>query len=185
MNRGRILWIAQTAIFIALLVTAQYFSQQLGQFVTGSAVNFILIVACILVGVTAGVTVGVVSPVLAFMITGRPVFPQLIPFVMVGNAVLVIAVHYIFAKSYAKAWEFSRVRAVMAVVVGSAAKFLVLWVGVVQVALAFIPNILPQQVVNLSHMFSWPQLVTALIGSSLAMVVTPRLARALKGLHAG
>jgi len=182
MVRQRTLWIVQTAVFIALLVTVQIFTHQFGQFVTGSSVNFILVMVCILIGVSSGVTVGAVSPIIAFMITGRPVFPVLIPFVMVGNAALVIAVHFIFARSYARTWEFSYVRTALAVVAGSVFKFLVLWVGVVQVALAFlIPGIMPPQVEALSHMFFWPQLVTALIGSTLAMAIAPRMVKAIRG----
>ncbi|MCL2404101.1 MAG: hypothetical protein FWC92_01005 [Defluviitaleaceae bacterium] len=184
MNNGhtkrRALWIAQTAMLIALMVTAQIFTQPYGQFVTGSTVNFILVMACILVGVSSGITVGAISPIIAYMITGRPIFPVLIPFVITGNAALAIVVHFIFAKAYVRTWDFSYVRAVLAVIVGSVAKFLVLWVGIVQVALLFIPNIMPPQVEALSHMFSWPQLVTALIGSTLAMVVAPRLVKAIK-----
>ena len=181
MNRQRILWITQTAVFIALLVTAQIFTFPYGQFVTGSSVNFILVMACILLGLPAAATVGVLSPLIAFMITGRPIFPQLIPFVMIGNVALVVAVYFIFSKSYVEPWRFSYIRAAMAVIIGAVLKFVVLWVGVVQVALSFIPNILPQQVANLSHAFSWPQLVTALIGGTLAMVVAPYLAQAVRG----
>ena len=183
MNRQRILWITQTAVFIALLVSAQIFTAQFGQFVTGSGVNFILVMACILVGLPSAATVGIVSPALAFLITGRPIFPVLIPFVMVGNVALVVAIHFIFAKSYVGSGHFSYVRATIAVVAGAVLKFLVLWVGIVQIALLFIPDIRPPQVDALSLAFSWPQLVTALIGGSLAMVVAPYLAKAVKGLR--
>ena len=184
MNRKRILWITQTAIFIALLVSAQIFTQPMGQFVTGSSVNFILVMACILIGLPAAITVSVVSPALAFMITGRPVFPVLIPFVMAGNTVLVAAVHFIFAKSYVSTARFCYIRAGAAVVVGSVFKFLVLWVGIVHVALPFfIPGILPPQVEAMTLMFSWPQLVTALIGSTLAMIVAPIVMTAVRGIR--
>ena len=185
MNRKRILWITQTAIFIALLVSAQIFTQPFGQFITGSSVNFILVAACIFIGLPAAITVSVVSPVLAFIITGRPVFPVLIPFVMAGNTVLVVAVHLIFAKSYVITAHFSLPRAGAAVVIGSVLKFLVLWVGVVHVALPFlIAEILPPQVNAMTLMFSWPQLVTALIGSGMAMIFAPLLRTAIRGSRA-
>jgi len=178
-----ILWMVQTAMFIALLITAQMVTQPMGQFVTGSSVNFILVVACILLGLPAAATVGVVSPALSFMITGRPPFLVLIPIIMLSNVVLVVAVHFIFAKNFMESNVFCYIRAVMAVVVGSVLKFLVLFFGIVQIALAFIPNIMPPQVTAMSHMFSWPQPVTALIGSALAMMVTPYLVRAVKGIR--
>ena len=184
MNRGHILWVTQTAMFIALLVSAQIFTGQFGQFVTGSIVNFILVAACILVGLPAAAIVGVVSPLIAFLITGRPVFPVLIPFVMVGNVALVTAIHFIAAKSYLKLTHSSYARAVVAVIVGAVLKFLVLWVGIVHVAIPFlIPGILLPQVNALSLAFSWPQLVTALIGSGVAMAVMPHVSRAIHHTH--
>ena len=181
MNKKQILWITQTAMFIALLVTWQTFAGPLGQFVIGSGVNFVLVSACILVGLPSAIIVGIVSPLLAFMITARPAFPVIIPFVMAGNALLVVAVHFISVKSYANFDLRAYIRMGLAVVAGSVIKFLMLWVGVVHVALPFlIPDIMPPQVTALSHMFSWPQLVTALIGSTLAMIVMPNLIKALK-----
>ena len=40
-NSGKIKWITRTAVFIALLVAFQYATKPMGQYVTGSAVNFI------------------------------------------------------------------------------------------------------------------------------------------------
>jgi len=184
MHRQRILWITQTAIFIALLITAQTVTRPMGQFVTGSAVNFILVISCILLGLPAAVTVGIVSPALSFMLTGRPAFPVLIPLIMAGNVVLVVAVHFIFAKYYSGARVFSYTRACAAVIVGSVLKFLVLWIGIVQVALQFIPDIRQPQIEVMSATFSWPQLITALIGSTLAMITAPYLVKAVNGLRA-
>ncbi|MCL2527745.1 MAG: hypothetical protein FWE42_04920 [Defluviitaleaceae bacterium] len=180
MDRKRILWITQTAIFIALLVSAQHITAPMSQFVTGSIVNFILVAATILVGVSSGVVVGGFSPIFAYMILGVPLFPVIIPFIMAGNAVLVIAVHIISVKSYENLGLVSYVRIVTAVIAGSVLKFLVLWIGVVYIALPFlIPNALPPQVAAMSLAFSWPQLVTALIGSGVAMASMPHLTRAL------
>jgi len=181
MNRKHILWITQTAVFIALLVCVQVFAGPLGQFVVGSAVNFILVAACILLGLSSAIIVGTFSPVIAFWITGRPIFPVIIPFVMVGNVILVVAVYFIFVKSYVDLNMGAYIRMGAAIIVGSFLKFLVLWIGVVHVALPFlVPGILPPQVTALSAMFSWPQLVTALIGSTLAMIAMPNLMRGLK-----
>ena len=171
MNRKHILWITQTAMFIALLVAWQVFAGPLGQFVVGSGVNFVLVSACILVGLPSAAIVGIVSPLLAFLITSRPVFPVIIPFVMAGNVALVAAVHFISVKSYMNLNLRGYIRICVAVVAGAVLKFLVLWVGVVHVAVPFlIPDILPPQAVAISVAFSWMQLVTALTGSTLAMV---------------
>ena len=180
MKKSRILWIAQTAIFIALLVSIQAVTRPLGQFVTGSLVNFLLVSACVLVGLPAAAVVACLSPVFAFLIIGIPAFPLLIPFMMAGNFVLVAAIHLISGESLAGIDRRSYTRIVAAVAIGAVLKFLVLWVGIVQIALAFIPDIKQPQVDAMSAVFSWPQLVTATIGSSFAVLFVPKLKKVLK-----
>ena len=180
MNKKRILWITQTAIFIALLVSTQAVTRPFGQFVTGSCVNLILVSACILAGLPSAAVVATVSPIFAFLIIGTPVFPALIPIMMAGNAVLVVVIHFISGKSFVDLTRRSYIRMCVAVVIGAVSKFLVLWVGIVQIALSFIPDIKQPQIDAMSLTFSWPQLVTALIGSSLAIAVMPTLKKAMK-----
>ena len=64
MNK-KIRWITETAILLALLVTLQALTKGFGQLVTGSCVNAILAVAVLVAGLGSGVTIGIVSPVLA------------------------------------------------------------------------------------------------------------------------
>ena len=180
MNSKRILWITQTAIFIALLVSAQAFTRPLGQFVTGSCVNFILVTSCILLGLPSAVVVAVVSPPCAFMIIGIPAFPILLPFMMAGNLTLVTVIYFVSGKSFDSLSRSSYIRICTAVVAAAISKFLVLWVGIVQIALSFISEIKQPQIDAMSATFSWPQLVTAFIGSSLAIAVIPTLKKALK-----
>ena len=180
MNNKRILWIAQTAIFIALIVSAQAITRPLGQFVTGSCVNFLLITSAILVGLPSAAVVAIISPIGAFLILGIPAFPIIIPLMMAGNLVLVIVIHFISGKSFENLNRVAYIRIYAAVVVGAVCKFLVLWIGIVQITLSFIPDIRQPQIDAMAVVFSWPQLVTALIGSSLAVTVIPTLKKALK-----
>ncbi|MCL2874439.1 MAG: hypothetical protein FWE29_05885 [Defluviitaleaceae bacterium] len=180
MNRERILWITRTAIFIALLVSAQAFTRPMGQIVTGSSVNFVLVAASILGGLSSAAVVAVLSPVFAFLIIGIPVFPQIIPFIMLGNFALVAAFCLIAGKSFNDLNTSTYIRICGAAIVGSVLKFLVLWVGVTQVALRLIPDIMPPQVAAMTVAFSWPQLTTALIGSAVAIAVMPVLVRVMK-----
>jgi hypothetical protein len=180
MIKNRILWITQTAIFIALLVSAQAVTRPLGQFVTGSCVNFILVSSCFLAGLPSAAVVAIVSPVFAFMIIGIPVFPLLIPFMMAGNFVLVAAIHFISGNAFASLDRSAYGRICVAAAAGSVLKFLVLYIGIVHIALSFIPDIRQPQIEAMAATFSWPQLVTALIGSSLAIASMPYLSRAMK-----
>ena len=180
MNKTHILLIAQTAIFIALLVTVQAITRPLGQFVTGSCVNFLLVTSSILIGLPSAAVVAIISPIGAFLILGIPVFPILIPFMMAGNLVLVIVFHFIIGKSYEKLNRIAYCRITAAIVAGAVCKFLVLWIGIVQIALLLIPDIRQPQIDAMAVVFSWPQLVTALIGSTLAATIIPTLKKALK-----
>jgi hypothetical protein len=180
MNKKRILWITQTGVFIALLLTAQMFTRPFGQFVTGSCVNFILVASCILVGLPSAAVVAVLSPLFAFMLIGIPAFPVLIPFMMAGNLALVIAIHFISGKSFTELNWLSYIRYGIAAVIAAVLKFLVLWIGIVRIALNFIPDIRQPQIEAMAAVFSWPQLVTALIGSTLALAVMPYLSKAIK-----
>ena len=181
MNRKRILWITHTAIFIALLVSAQAVTRPMGQFVTGPIVNFILITSGIVGGLSSAGIVAILSPMLAFFFGIGPVFPQLIPFIMLGNFAQVTAFCLIAGKSFDDLNVSAYIRIGSAAAASSVLKFLVLWVGVTQIALSLFQDIIPPPAANnLAAMFSWPQLVTALIGSSVAVIVMPVLVRALK-----
>ena len=50
-------WIARTAVCLALLIAIQFLTKSLGQLVTGSCVNLVLAIAALIGGVWSGVTV--------------------------------------------------------------------------------------------------------------------------------
>ena len=179
MNGRRTLWVTQTALFLALLVAAQLFTRPLGQFVTGSSVNFVLVISCLLAGFSTAAAIAVVSPLLAFVIIGVPAVPLIIPFIMAGNLVLVAAMHFLSGKSFARPGRSAIVRLCVAAVIGAVLKCLTLWFGVTQVVLVMVPGLGQAQRDALAALFSWPQLVTALIGAGLAIAATPTLRRAL------
>ena len=59
-------------------------------------------------------------------------------------------------------------------IAASAAKVLFLWVGLAIVALPLL-GLPPKQSALMNVMFTWPQVVTSLVGSALAMGVVPLL----------
>ena len=93
MNK-KIRWITETAIMLALLVTLQALTKGFGQLVTGSCVNAVLAVAVLVGGLGCGLTVAIVSPVLAFLL-GIAAQPRTGPAIMAGNAVYVLALRLI------------------------------------------------------------------------------------------
>lgn len=177
MKKTRI--ITETAIMIALLVVIQAVTKSLGQFVTGSGVNLILAVSTLTAGLTSGLIVAAVSPFFAFLLgIGTPIFP-LVPGIAVGNMVYVVLLHFLAGAALRKDSGSKLPLAGAGVIVSAFGKFLTLFLLMTKVLipLAGLPE---KQVAVLSATFSWPQLVTALIGGFLALAIAPSLNKALK-----
>ena len=161
--------ITRTAILIALLIALQAATRPLGnQFVTGSCVNLVLAVAAMLCGVWSGVIVAIVSPFFAYFLGISPQL-WLAPAIACGNAVYVVLIALLSKKIPGAAGGAA------GVVIAAVCKFVTLYLVVVKM---FIPmGNLPAKV---AAQFSWPQLVTALIGGCIALVIVPTVKKALK-----
>lgn len=83
-------WIARTAVCLALLIAIQFLTKSLGQLVTGSCVNLVLAIAALIGGVWSGVTVAAISPFCAYLLGIGPAFLPLVPCVSLGNAVYAV-----------------------------------------------------------------------------------------------
>lgn len=178
-------WITQTAIMLAFLVALQAVTKPLGQLVTGSFVNAVLAITVLLVGMSSGITVALISPVFAFLFGIAPNFITVLP-IMVGNVCYVAALRLIAGHTGKPIW-----RQPVAVAAAAGVKFTVLYLLVVQVICGIASGFLlgkklggivvlaPPMLKLLPAMFSWPQLFTALIGGALAMLTVPVLRSAL------
>lgn len=183
MKKRSVLWLTQTAIGIALVLIAQLISKvipalaviagpfNVSQLITGTLVNTILIIFTVIVGVRSGVTIGMLSSVLATLLGIGPIFPIITPFIAIGNALLVIT-YYLFHKKQHRPYFY------IAIVVAAAIKCAFLWCTV-PFALNYVPDIQPIQRTMLSLMFSWPQGITALCGGLISAVIYPLLSHAL------
>lgn len=179
MNK-KIRWITETAVMLALLVALQAITKPAGQILTGSCVNAVLAITVLVAGVASGITVALISPVLAFLLG---IAPQIltVPAIMVGNTVYVLLLHFIAGKDSKKI-----LRQVIAWIVAAAAKFAALYAIVVGLICGvFAPALLAAGTLKepmlkaLPATFSWPQLVTALIGGAVALLIVPVLRKAL------
>lgn len=168
--KKKTLWITQTAVMLALLIVLQWLTKPLGQIVTGSCVNAVLAVSVLLGGLWCGVTVAAVSPFCAFLLGIGPQLFAMIPAIALGNAVYVVLLHLVCGESiWSKIW---------ALLSASLGKFGVLYLVVVELLCRVLPLKQPQ-IDTFTAMFSAPQLVTALIGGAVAMLMLPVLKKAL------
>ena len=179
MNK-KIRWITETAIMLALLVTLQALTKPMGQLVTGSCVNAVLAVSVLVGGLGCGLTVALISPVLAFLLG---IAPQIltVPAIMVGNTVYVVLLSLLADKT-----GKNLVKQIVAWLVAAAAKFAALYLVVVKIICGVMaPTLLAAGTLKepmlkaLPATFSWPQLFTALIGGAVALAIVPVLRKAL------
>ncbi|HXL03556.1 MAG TPA: ECF transporter S component [Bacillota bacterium] len=155
-TRRSILFTTRTAILMALTLVIQMLGMP--QYVTGPLVNTMLYVAAVFVGIWGGVAIGLVTPLIAFWrgILPPPLGPM-IPFIALGNAVLVIV--YGLVKRHNR---------YVAIVAASVIKYFVL-AGAVRFVVQVPPKI--------AQMMQVPQLITALAGGAIATVLSEILIR--------
>ena len=178
--KKKLLWITETALMLSLLVTLQYLTKPLGQIVTGSCVNAVLAVAVLVGGLWCGITVALVSPVMAYVLN---IAPQIltVPAIMVGNVVFVILLYFLADVS-----GKSLPRQAAAWLLAAVAKFATLYLIVVKLVCGVLSDSLlasgtmkPPMLQLFPQMFSWPQLITALIGGAVALSIVPLIRKAL------
>lgn len=175
-NKKKILWITHTAIFIALLIVLQAVTAPFGNIIiTGTIVNLLLIVSVMTCGLASGLSVAVISPVLAKFFGIGPLF-ILIPFIAAGNIVLILLWHFIGKKNI----DNKYITYFMAAITAATSKFLVLYIGIVKIAIPFFAGLPDQQASVISQMFSVPQLITALAGGILAILILPTIKKAIR-----
>jgi hypothetical protein len=149
-------WLTRTAILLAITLAFQMLG--FPQMVTGPAVNAMLLLSGTYVGGLGAVIIGMLTPLIAFFrgILAPPLAPM-IPFIMLGNAIFVIA--YVISRSkLGKGFA----GAAIGLIVGAVAKFLVL-----SSAVRFIVSVPPP----VAQAMQIPQLYTAIFGGVVAIVV--------------
>ena len=175
--KSKALWVTRTAVMMALLIVLQWVTKPLGQIVTGSCVNAVLAVTVLFAGFGSGVSVAVLSPVFAYLLG---IAPQIltVPAIMIGNTVFVALLHLTGSKSL---WK-----SVAGLLAAALCKFAALYVLVTYVICGVLAQpLLAQGLLKepmlkaLPATFSAPQLVTALIGGGVAMLIVPVLKKAL------
>jgi hypothetical protein len=163
-------FITRTAILLALTLVFQAIGRYIplgpnSNFIVGPLVNACLLIATAFTGLWSGIIISVLAPFGA-VLTGAAIPLLFTPFIAAGNAVLVI-VFYILRK-----------RRTVGIVSGAVLKFGVLFASIS--LFLGISEVAPKLASALYFSFSWPQLVTALIGGILAMIVINALEKTNK-----
>jgi hypothetical protein len=178
MKKNKVLFLTQSALLLALLLTVQLLTRSYGQIVTGSLVNLILLTATFIVGWDGGLIVGMVSPFTAYIMGVGPAFIQIVVFIAIGNCLFVTVAWLLSQRTISNPKKIfvSGISLLVAAVV----KMIFLWIGLVELALPLIPGLSSKQIDIISASFTWPQLITASLGGMWALLVVPALQRLTK-----
>lgn len=167
--------ITRTALFLALAIIFQNFRYFIGNLpfstlIIGSLVNLVIIAATGFTGLISGLVVCLATPLVALYQSHLP-HPFLAPVTALGNFTLAFS-FYLFIKS-----KFNQpFNMVLGVIVGALVKWFVMyWLGIKVVLALFIPDIPAQKAAAISASFNTPQIITALIGGGLAIVLIKTL----------
>lgn len=161
---GWVRWLTRTAVLLALTLAVQ--SLGLPQWFTGPLVNAFLLLASLVSGIGSGVLVGLLTPWIALLrgILPPPLAPM-VPFIMLGNALLVIIFSLVSRKKEVL-WL-----SIVALVLAALGKYLLL-----SQAVRYLVEVPPR----VAQAMQVPQLLTALGGGAIALSIERALKKALK-----
>lgn len=152
-----------TALLLALCIVFQCM-KGLSVYLTGSAVNCILVIATLYCGLFSGTSIAILTPVVAYFIGATPIMnmiPLMMFVIMVGNELLVLCV-----------WLFYKKKPAIGMLIGCITKAVFLWIAVWFAVLPVFGAKLPgPMVATVKTTFSITQFITACIGSAIAWVI--------------
>ncbi len=152
-NKEKISVLSQFIILMGIAVTAPLLAHQ--QAISGPIINAALFISTVLLGVRGAILIALVPSLIALSVgLLPPILAPMIPFIMLGNAILILAFSYLREKNY---W--------LAMISASLIKFLFLW-GTSSIVI----NLLLKKEIaqKIALMMGWPQLLTALAGGLIA-----------------
>lgn len=175
--------IATTAILLAICIISQFF-KNLSIFITGPIINTCIVMAVLMVNLPCGIILSIITPVTAYIIAASPVMtavPAIIPFIMLGNIVLAVAVHFLMAKDMKKsAAKVITVKNVIMAVLSALAKGAFMGLTI---SLWLLPTFIPAESPLRNKMpvfqttFSLYQFLTACIGMVYVFIIYTALKR--------
>jgi hypothetical protein len=143
-------------VLVAVAAVASLITKQ--QYITGSIVNAALIIGTAWLGTRDGLLIGLIPSSFALAVgILNPILAPMVPFIIIGNAILVLSFGYLKNVNY---W--------LGVVVGSLLKFGFLY-ATSRIVIGLLIN--KQVAPAVANTMSYPQLVTALVGGIVAFGV--------------
>lgn len=167
MKNGNVNKLVRSSLFLALAIVFQVIGKsapQISQLFVGPAVNAILILTTAMCGGVYGILVGSLTPLLAWL-TGQLAGPlgPFVPFIIIGNILFVLS--FVILNNKGKYGKY------LGIIIGAFIKYLFLSLSASKLIPLFKLN-MPTKIVNkLVLTMGIPQLITALIGGFLALII--------------
>ena len=158
-------FITTTGLLIALTIVFQLLSKfvplgPFSNFITGSLVNACLLISTSLIGLWGGTIVGIVTPFGA-LLTGSAIPLLFTPIISICNFSLVLS------------FSFLKKHKLINIIVPPIIKTFLLYASInMMISIMKIPS---EKSKIMLYLFGWPQLVTGLIGGTIAMIIVNRL----------
>lgn len=170
--KNRTKFITRTALLLAVAIAFQLFGKFIpyNNFIVGPIVNAVLIIATASAGFWSGAAISVIAPLVSAFTNKAAIAPLILafsPFIIIGN-LIIVACFFLLRKK----------NKVAGVATGAVLKF-----GFLYAAISIFTSIMemkPQVAITLTNLFSWPQLLTAVIGGAIALAVLKLAGRSLE-----
>ncbi len=169
--------ISTTAILLAICIVSQIF-KNLSIFITGPIINTCIVLTVLMVNLPCALILCVITPITAFFIAASPVMstvPLIIPFIMLGNCVLAVTVHFLMKKDLMeKGKKIINIKNIISAVICSLAKGAFMGLTI---ALWLLPTFIPEESKLRAKLsvfqttFSVFQCITALIGFVYVFII--------------
>lgn len=177
MKKSNVLWITKTGALLAILLILQTVTKPAGQIITGSLVNMVLAISIFCFNINNAIVLALLSPFFAFFLGIGPAFLPLTPAIAIGNMIYILVIFFLSKKNNT---DKKYIKNFISIIIASICKYLTLYLLVVQfICNLFTASLKPQQIKTFTAMFSIPQLITAIIGGTLACLISPILNIAL------
>lgn len=171
--------ITRTAILLAIAIVFQMVGRYMGpnnNFIVGPAINAVLFTATAIIGLWGGAVISVLAPLISAITNKAAIAPIILaysPFIAVGNFILVLIYYLLMKKNQ-----------VAGVIIASILKAVFLFVtikGFVRFMTPFL-DISSKVATVLIGLFSWPQVLTAIVGGGIALFIIKILKKNLENL---
>jgi hypothetical protein len=165
--------LVRASLFLAIGIVFQVIGKnvpEINQFLVGPIINCILILTAFICGKWWGVGVGVLTPILAWLVgqLSAPMAP-FIPFIMLGNFL------FVFVFSLFK--EGQVIKRVIGIICGAVVKYVFLTIAATKLIFLFKLNLPAKIAKALAINMSIPQLITALVGGAFAIIIIELLSK--------